>query len=294
MRPIFILGRMDHEMRRIQEHLEVANAVVYQAQFVTKSGILKRIGAATAYKFNAVAKISNTKGPIDKSKIAVYLIECEPSGIMFMDENLDIHVNCKSVPYSRRVQYAQWMDIQYVRSIDHHREGDFGFDIGYEGYFEASSIGQVIKLLGIAPGEEDYYCAASDHCLSHAYAGNCFNVQPAKMLAYRIKVIAKGRHPGSLLREIHACEALLRECPVINIGGYNVIDGRAIQNNMIREAAARMPQPTLVEHYEEEEHVCLNSLNPEIIRAWVDGYGAKLGYHGCIGMPMRGVGFGTK
>jgi hypothetical protein len=293
-RPIFVLGRADHEMRRIFDAIYKREMLCYQAQFVNRTGIVKRIGAATAYKFNYTGNMNSKSVPIDRSKIHVYLIECEPDSTMFMDENTNIHVNSATVPESRRVQYEKWMDIQYVSSIDHHREGDYGFDIGYEGYFDASSLGQVYKVLGISPTEEDYYCAASDHCLSHAYAGHCFNITPAKMLQFRCAVISKGRAIGAVLSDIQEIEAKLRMCNVIEIGGFNVIDGRSINHALVKEAAARMPQPTLIQHYADEKHVCLNSLNPEIIEAWINGYGTKLGYHGCIGMPKRGIGFGTK
>lgn len=81
--------------------------------------------------------------------------------------------------------------------IDHHNEGDFGFAMGPENFWEGSSIGQLYRLLlvnGASPavldslfGEDKYLIAASDHCPAAAYKGLCPGVDKWDLAAYRAR-----------------------------------------------------------------------------------------------------------
>lgn len=80
-------------------------------------------------------------------------------------------------------------------SIDHHNDGDFGFNMGPENYWEGSSIGQLYRLLmanGSHPafldsvfGADKYLIAASDHCPAAAYKGLCAGIEPDELASYR-------------------------------------------------------------------------------------------------------------
>jgi len=76
--------------------------------------------------------------------------------------------------------------------IDHHRSGDPGFGKPPEQFWEASSLGQVARLLGYSspeiPGfdpDELRVVAAADHCLAAAYAGRCPGVDPENVKVFR-------------------------------------------------------------------------------------------------------------
>src|SRR5919199_203532 len=55
--------------------------------------------------------------------------------------------------------------------IDHHRPGDPGWNKGPKEYWEASSIGQLHRLLDMTPTQEARVIAAMDHCFPAAIRG---------------------------------------------------------------------------------------------------------------------------
>ncbi len=81
---------------------------------------------------------------------------------------------------------------QPFKVIDHHRPGDYGYDMGYERYFEASSLGQLLRFLGKMPKSEDYLYAAMDHCFQFALAGLCQGVEASEVLELSNKEIMCG------------------------------------------------------------------------------------------------------
>lgn len=80
---------------------------------------------------------------------------------------------------------------EFVR-IDHHRHGDYGYDLGYERYFEASSLGQLYKLLNLKPTADVLTLAAMDHCFADALIGKCANVDGKEVLNLKIENICAG------------------------------------------------------------------------------------------------------
>ncbi|MEI6498584.1 MAG: hypothetical protein WCO23_01350 [bacterium] len=69
---------------------------------------------------------------------------------------------------------------------DHHNPGDHGYSLGADQYFEASSLGQLMMLLGIEPTIEQRLIAAADHCPALAYQGLCPGIDPAIFQAHRV------------------------------------------------------------------------------------------------------------
>lgn len=89
-----------------------------------------------------------------------------------------------------------------VAKCDHHRPGDYGYGMGPEKFWEASSIGQLCALLGVPPTEELLMVAAGDHCPAAAYRGLCPGIDAQQFKTHRIKQME-----------------VITECPGIDIDG---------------------------------------------------------------------------
>jgi len=73
---------------------------------------------------------------------------------------------------------------EHRRTVDH-RPGDPGFGRPPADFLAASSLGQILALLGVEPTAEQRMIAAADHCLGAAYAGQCPGVDPAALREFR-------------------------------------------------------------------------------------------------------------
>jgi hypothetical protein len=100
-----------------------------------------------------------------------------------------------------------------VSHLDHHRPGDRGYMAPPDDYWGASSIGQVwteLSRLGLLSGDpgdasESRLVAAADHCLAHAYAGQCPGIDPDRLLLHRVSSqVAFRRDPGVTVESILA------------------------------------------------------------------------------------------
>lgn len=97
---------------------------------------------------------------------------------------------------------------------DHHNPGDFGYSLPPEKFWEASSLGQMIKTLGIqedVEGREDLLMiAAGDHCPVDAYAGRCLGIDPKRFAIFRIEQITRfsGKSTKEIAEEI--CRAVIK------------------------------------------------------------------------------------
>lgn len=85
--------------------------------------------------------------------------------------------------------------------INHHEEGDPGFGLPPERFWEASSLGQFDKCLRQygyekrlhpvgTPPEHQLLIAAADHCLAAAYAGLCVPITKSQLRTHRVKLRA--------------------------------------------------------------------------------------------------------
>lgn len=77
-------------------------------------------------------------------------------------------------------------NLNVVARCDHHNPGDFGYGLGPEQFFEASSIGQLMIFLGLRVIGYERLIAASDHCPAQAYQGLCPGITPESFRAYRL------------------------------------------------------------------------------------------------------------
>lgn len=117
-----------------------------------------------------------------------------------------------------------------VARCDHHNPGDFGFGLSPVQYLEASSLGQLLKFLGVEATQEDKVIAAADHCLGAAYQGQCPGVTTEEVLKMRLPEIMKRENVSSeadAMAGIEAAVKLLKN-PVktVTLGGVEVADIR--------------------------------------------------------------------
>lgn len=119
---------------------------------------------------------------------------------------------------------------EYI-SIDHHNKGHLGYGLPPNRYWEASSIGQLYRLLEItAIPHEDLVLAAMDHCPAAAIAGQCPSVSAQEVLDRKIDELSKWlKQPIDLIRiRILECETLIKDLPTIVLAEQQVKDGRAV------------------------------------------------------------------
>lgn len=97
--------------------------------------------------------------------------------------------------------------------LDHHNPGDPGYGREPEEYLEASSLGQLLTLLGDEPTPRQRLIAAADHCLASAYAGRCPGVDPQELLHFRAEERARfQRRPvAEVLRDIEGTTNAFKE-----------------------------------------------------------------------------------
>lgn len=92
-----------------------------------------------------------------------------------------VWVECRPRDYS-----SHEMQSLGYHLIDHHNDGDPGFNKGPNKYWEASSIGQVCNLIGHPKTIELQMIAAADHCLNHAYNDGCEPIKRDQLLEFRL------------------------------------------------------------------------------------------------------------
>lgn len=125
-----------------------------------------------------------------------------------------------------------------VRRIDHHREGDPGYDLGPDQFLPASSIGQVLAAIHggewvyrpghgwsleeggtvlYAPPEVILLVAASDHCPLDGYRGHCPGVSPEQLAEWRLETRAKfqRRSVAELKADVAKARAELRKAELV-------------------------------------------------------------------------------
>lgn len=265
---VFVHGAMDPEMEACVEILRSVGAFVAPA---IDPQTRKPVSASTAYK--AVV----------------------PSTVVIETENI-VCLECD-------VQSGK-----VLARLDHHRPGDPGFEQPPAAYFEASTLGQLIRFLvyqlGVVPpgfrvvgppSESDGFIhtsrgiqlksrlgrilvpqelsltAAADHCLAAAYAGECPGVDPLKLEDWRIQSRASFQKldPDELRARIRkAKEVLYSHCK----------EGLADVRHLgfvpeLPEAAAQTGIPFIAEVLEKGglRKVVLQAAPPELIRRFLDG-----------------------
>lgn len=174
---VWVLGAPDPEMGVIETLLLTAGERV---AYALHGG--RRVHAGVAYRGEAVQFVTDC-GPVGEPE-AWMLVEC-------------------AVPVP---------DAARMSRIDHHRPGDPGYGRPAREFLAASSLGQVLAVLGLTATEEHLLGAAADHCLGAAYAGRCPGVHPDALGRWRAETRARqqGRTVEDVLADVaRAQEALL-------------------------------------------------------------------------------------
>mgnify|MGYP001187816943 FL=1 len=178
----FILGGSDTEMIEIESLLADTNYSVIHA----------KVGRTRVNRSEAYSATHPAPKPFD------VWIECSPEG------------------YTKPELYSLGIDL-----IDHHQEGDFGYNMPPAKYWEASSIGQLCKKLGIRKTKRLSYIAAGDHCLLSAYHDKCPGISRNDFIDFRMKFYKFEEDPFTYLKQLHE-QAL--SCPTITMGQTRIYD----------------------------------------------------------------------
>lgn len=224
---LFVLGASDPEMQRIETVLSEEGEDYVWAK--TRSGT--RVTSSEAYA------VDGTISDDIPSDYDTYIV-VETFGPAWLG-----------------VYNSSWKDTAAdVIVVDHHLSGQPGFSRPPAEYMEASSLGQILTILGRAPTPEDRLIAAADHCLGAAYAGKCPAVDPAILREWRVAILAKWRlvEPDYIREAVLAAVGHIQRSP--KVGGI-VRLGPTVPE--LPEAAAILGE--IVEYL-----VDLDSLRPKI------------------------------
>lgn len=145
-------------------------------------------------------------------------------------------------------RYDDMLSVPMHTMIDHHKTGDPGYGKPPYKYWEASSLGQVVKFLNaqkiiVTRTDEMYLCAAADHCLLAAYHGECNNedqndpiIDPEEIMRWRIATRAKfqNRSEVAILADVENARKILMEKK-----GAHYADLRGVHIPELPEASAR-------------------------------------------------------
>lgn len=211
---LWILGAPDPEMEMIESLLRAQGEAV---TYALRDG--QRVHPGNAYR--AISG-GGPYGLADDHRDTLVLVECD-----YQDLELS------------------WRTIH----IDHHHLGDPGYGRPPIEFMEASSLGQVLRLIhgGIWYWNQDlcsdsvlnidgdwelrsdlehpnwvpgHYiaptkvvlCAAADHCLTAAYRGECQGVDPEALMSWRAETRAKYQHRPveAVLADVDAARNILR------------------------------------------------------------------------------------
>lgn len=261
MTTLFVLGAPDPEMEEIQNVTTVAQDVIIAHAAVGGT----RVHPGNAYKSTDMMIVSGRQhfNEVDRT----VAVEC--GGPLFSD-----------LPGKTRTL------------IDHHRPGDTGYGKPPAEYMSASSLGQVLNLLGLQPTPKQRLVAAADHCLAAAYRGECPGVDPDDLMAWRAESRAtfQKRSVQDVLNDVRRAMDILRNPPaVLRCPEVFVADLRGQHVPELPEAAARLGRPFLSSVIEKDgrEKVVLQAAPDHVVRAFLNGEIVP-GLTDTYGDPARG------
>lgn len=194
---IWVLGAPDPEMKVIESILRARGERVEYAT-VWRDGVRRRVTPAEAY----APDVEIGEG-LRGLRATAYMVECAPAVLV-----------------GSSVDGIDWAGAAIT--IDHHRPGDPGYGRPPKEFFEASSIGQVLAVLGFASCREDarvVLAAAADHCLAAAYRGECPGVDPDALMRWRVEQRAanQGRSVEEVLADVERAREALMDAPVVRL-----------------------------------------------------------------------------
>lgn len=197
--------------------------------------------------------------------------------------------------------------------IDHHREGDPGFDLGPADFWEASSVGQTVrhieKYLPKALATSDHarkerilrHIAAADHCLPALRAGLCPGIELELVANLQLHNIARGT--GAQLSKVRGIiqkfERILANADTVDMGGspvrdltYYPLQGYGVDHLALREAGTLTQSPWLTRYRdrknEREKIVLSGHLPAEAFAFFRNTWAPAQGLTDLYGVPKRG------
>lgn len=260
----FLLGAKDHEMETIEYILHGL-----QLPFAYAYADGERCNSSNALAATSAVVIKNGYRPFP-SKPRIVTVECGGEFVR---------------PYLR---------------IDHHRPGDYGYELGPDRYFEGSSIGQVCILLeheGFSMEQIQAVArvnlkmvAANDHCPQHAFAGLCPDITREGLRAHRIRNLMRftGRSERKVVDGIAYSLERLKTLPTRFLEGFKVT---VLDHHIPNFADAALWYGEPVEYVKEGPNETvkkgiIGALDPRLVKAWMAEQEGKLvNIYGC---PVRG------
>ncbi len=230
--------------------------------FATSDG--RRVHPGNAYKAD----------PVNFDDDEIILVECEPEEILS--------------PVKAR--------------IDHHRPGDPGYGLPASEFWQASSLGQFCKFLGIEPSHDQAVLAAMDHAPAAAIRGECPGVSAHQVLDRKIKEIAKWtNHDAWEVRDkVGYYHSRLMNAPLIQIGQSVVSDlrseylGEGYSVNLLAAQVAALAggYTVLLRHRDKEgdseKWSIAGHATPECIQVFKDTWAPAQRLTNIYGVPSRG------
>lgn len=173
--------------------------------------------------------------------------------------------------------------------VDHHRDGDPGFDLPPSRYLEGSSLGQIMAMLSINPTPLQRIIAAADHCPLAAYQGQCPGIDPDKLGEWRIECRARhqGRPKKELKEEIESAIKKLKDADLFE--GMKIRDMRGEFVPELPEAGLRSGMAYLagpLPNRDGREKYVIGAAERRIVEHWMDWADAQ-GWD-VYGSPVRG------
>ncbi|MCC5612596.1 hypothetical protein LC612_39355 [Nostoc sp. CHAB 5834] len=155
---------------------------------------------------------------------------------------------------------------------DHHQPGDPGYGKPPSAFLEASSLGQVLRILGLDATQEQRIIAAADHCPTQAYRGECPGVTPEELADWRTRsrALRRGVTPEEMEKAIEEARLILEAAERIDFCGER-LPWISLRGGEIAEASARYNIPFM---YMEPSRtggtkMGIMGANPDIISAWM-------------------------
>jgi len=218
MKRIWILGAADPEMNAIEALLRREGGRVLYAVALGRDGKPGRVAPFAAYRAVGVSDRPDPQGDEDIVPGAELPAFAREAGFERV-----VLVECD-------VPGAEWGGLDVVR-VDHHNPGDPGHGAPPAQFWEASSLGQVYRLLGLtAPPDDHVMAAAADHCLAAAYAGRCPGVASERLQAWRAESKARfqGRDVEAVLADFYTAVDMFRLAPRVRFAGVECADFREV------------------------------------------------------------------
>lgn len=280
MDKVFILGADDPEMEEIVEQL-LTHKLAFE--FAAVDGKRCHPGSAYATDSTVSADGSQTR-QLGSNYDNFIFVECRPIGVTLEQKHTRL------------------------TTIDHHEEGDFGYDLGPAYFWEASSLGQLIKLLHalghqITITQEMRVLAAMDHCRQAAIRGECPGVSADEVITQRVASLATRHRLSTSIVELTIANFVttFRRSKIVGFGGGTVIDftdnhlGIGYNLNWLcaQTALDILGLTALLRNNEsdsprDEKIMISGHATPEMVKHFITVYAPAKQLHRVFGVPKRG------